>query len=121
MIDAQVGAAVPEVIRRIVAEEVVPRRRRLAEHDILLKTGPNDLVTVADREVERRLTEELTALLPGSLVVGEEGVHEDPGRYAALESEDPVWIVDPVDGTRQFVRGEPGFCTMVALARAGRV
>ncbi|MCE7081596.1 inositol monophosphatase family protein [Streptomyces sp. ST2-7A] len=121
MIDVQVGAAVPEVIRRIVAEEVVPRRRRLAEHEVLRKTGPDDLVTIADREVERRLTEELTALLPGSKVVGEEGVHEDPGRYAALEGEDPVWIVDPVDGTRQFVRGEPGFCTLVALARAGRV
>ncbi|HEY9438936.1 MAG TPA: inositol monophosphatase family protein, partial [Streptomyces sp.] len=33
----------------------------------------------------------------------------------------PVWIVDPVDGTRQFVRGEPNFCTLVALALQGRV
>ena len=33
----------------------------------------------------------------------------------------PVWIVDPVDGTRQFVHGEPGFCTLVALAQHGEV
>lgn len=31
------------------------------------------------------------------------------------------WIVDPVDGTRQFVRGEPGFCTLVALAQGGEL
>jgi fructose-1,6-bisphosphatase/inositol monophosphatase family enzyme len=41
--------------------------------------------------------------------------------YEALQGEAPVWIVDPVDGTRQFVRGEPGFCTLVALAQRGEL
>lgn len=121
MNDEQLADAVTEVIREAVAAEVMPRWRQLAEHEIDHKSGPHDLVTVADRNAEKRLTASLAELLPGSVVVGEEGVHEDPDRYAALRGDAPVWIVDPVDGTRQFVRGEPGFCTLVALARHGEV
>lgn len=78
-------------------------------------------MTVADRGAEAHLTAALTALLPGSVVVGEEAVHADPAVYKELRGEAPVWIVDPVDGTRQFVRGEPGFCSLVALAWGGEV
>ncbi|WP_418959961.1 inositol monophosphatase family protein [Streptomyces tritici] len=128
MIDATVEAfvesradAVEEAVRKAAADEIMPRFRQLAAHEVVAKNGPHDLVTVADREAEARLTEALTALLPGSLVVGEEAVHADPAVYDALQGDAPVWIVDPVDGTRQFVHGEPGFCTLVALARGGRL
>ncbi len=109
------------LIREAAAKEVMPRWRRLGEHDVDVKTGPHDLVTDADREAELFLTKELGALLPGSVVVGEEAVHADPASYEAIKGDTPVWIVDPVDGTRQFVRGETGFCTLVALARRGVV
>lgn len=121
MIDDALAAAVGRAIREAVGEEVLPRRRRLAAHEVTQKTGPHDLVTVADRRAEDHLTRSLTALLPGSVVVGEESVHAEPSRYAALRGDAPVWIVDPVDGTRQFVRGEDGFCTLVSLARHGEV
>ncbi|UUS33699.1 inositol monophosphatase [Streptomyces changanensis] len=114
-------SAAGEAVLEAAAEEVTPRWRRLAAHEVDEKAGPHDLVTVADRAAEARLTETLTALLPGSVVVGEEGVHADPRRYDAVRGDAPVWIVDPVDGTRQFVQGDPGFCTLVALARHGRV
>jgi fructose-1,6-bisphosphatase/inositol monophosphatase family enzyme len=78
-------------------------------------------VTVADRGAEEHLTAALSALLPGSVVVGEEAVAADPSSYDAVRGDAPLWIVDPVDGTRQFVRGEPGFCTLVALAHRGAV
>ncbi|OSP44767.1 MULTISPECIES: inositol monophosphatase family protein [unclassified Streptomyces] len=112
---------VEELVREAAAREIVPRWRRLAEHEVDLKAGPHDLVTDADRNAERYLTDALAALLPGSAVVGEEAVHADPASYEAIQAEAPVWIVDPVDGTRQFVRGESGFCTLVALARGGVV
>ncbi|HEY9374529.1 inositol monophosphatase family protein [Streptomyces sp.] len=124
MLDDFLGAgadAVEEAVRKAAAAEIMPRFRQLAAHEILEKNGPHDLVTVADRAAEERLTESLTALLPGSVVVGEEAVHADPAVYDAVRGEAPVWIVDPVDGTRQFVRGEPAFCTLVALARGGVV
>ncbi|WP_406398560.1 inositol monophosphatase [Streptomyces sp. NBC_00879] len=114
-------SAVEEAVRKAAATEITPRYRQLAAHEIVEKTGPHDLVTTADRNAEEHLTASLTALLPGSVVVGEEAVHADPRVYEALQGDAPVWIVDPVDGTRQFVRGEPGFCTLVALAQHGEV
>ncbi|GLP66971.1 inositol monophosphatase [Streptomyces sp. TUS-ST3] len=110
---------VEEAVRKAAAAEVMPRFRRLAAHEVDQKAGPHDLVTDADRLAEQYLTAELGALLPGSLVVGEEAVHADPASYEALQGDTPVWIVDPVDGTRQFVHGDPGFCMLVALARSG--
>jgi fructose-1,6-bisphosphatase/inositol monophosphatase family enzyme len=112
---------VEEAVRKAAAAEILPRFRRLAEHEVERKTGPHDLVTDADRLAELRLTESLGALLPGSVVVGEEAVHADPATYEAIQGDAPVWIVDPVDGTRQFVHGDDGFCTLVALAHRGVV
>ncbi|MBA2946678.1 inositol monophosphatase family protein [Streptomyces himalayensis] len=112
---------VEEVVRKAAAVEIVPRFRQLAAHEIVEKSGPHDLVTVADRLAEEFLTTALTELLPGSVVVGEEAVHADPTTYEAIRGGAPVWIVDPVDGTRQFVHGDPGFCTLVALALGGEV
>lgn len=113
-------AAVEDTVRAVIADEVVPRWRRLAEADIVEKAGPNDLVTTADRLAEERLTERLTALLPGSVVVGEEAVSADPALLDLLHGDAPVWVIDPVDGTSAFVRGEHGFSTLVSLVRGGQ-
>ncbi|MDQ1035178.1 fructose-1,6-bisphosphatase/inositol monophosphatase family enzyme [Streptomyces sp. V3I8] len=112
-------ADVEAAIRRAAATEIMPRFRQLAAHEVDQKSGPHDLVTDADRKAELYLTEVLGKLLPGSVVVGEEAVHADPATYGAIQGDAPVWIVDPVDGTRQFVHGDPGFCTLVALVRHG--
>ena len=79
--------------------------------------GINDPVTIADKETERRLTEELTAYLPHSVVVGEESFAKDKSIMARLDSDQPVWIIDPIDGTRNFIGGNPEFAVMVGLVR----
>ncbi|MEV5105345.1 inositol monophosphatase family protein [Streptomyces massasporeus] len=116
---AEHASDVEEAVRKAAATEIMPRWRQLAAHEVDQKSGPHDLVTDADRKAELYLTEALAALLPGSVVVGEEAVHANPASYGAIRGDAPVWIVDPVDGTRQFVRGEAGFCTLVALAHRG--
>ncbi|QES52201.1 inositol monophosphatase [Streptomyces venezuelae] len=124
MIDEFLARRLPDVeeaVRKAAAVEIMPRFRQLAEHEVDQKSGPHDLVTVADRMAEEHLTASLTKLLPGSVVVGEEAVHADPTVYGALRGDAPVWIVDPVDGTRQFVNGEAAFCTLVALALHGEI
>ncbi|MGW1228316.1 inositol monophosphatase family protein, partial [Streptomyces sp. NPDC002530] len=124
MIDDFLAGDLSEVeaaVRAAAAAEIMPRHRRLTEEEIVEKNGPHDLVTAADRLAERHLTASLSRILPGSVVVGEEAVHADPAVYEELSGEAPVWIVDPVDGTRQFVRGETGFCTLVALAHRGEL
>ncbi|MGW1069941.1 inositol monophosphatase family protein [Streptomyces aureus] len=112
---------VERAIRKAAAAEIMPRFRQLSADEIDQKSGPHDLVTDADRLAEKHLTEALLALLPGSVVVGEEAVHADPAVYEEIQGTAPVWIVDPVDGTRQFVNGDPGFCTLVALVLDGVV
>ncbi|MBV2355561.1 inositol monophosphatase [Streptomyces sp. J2-1] len=118
---ARHSADVEAAVRKAAAAEILPRFRRLAADEVDQKNGPHDLVTDADRLAERMLTGVLGGLLPSSKVVGEEAVHADPFSYEALRGDAPVWIIDPVDGTRQFVHGDDGFCTLVALAHRGTV
>ncbi|WP_329362445.1 inositol monophosphatase family protein [Streptomyces sp. NBC_01483] len=116
---------VEEAVRKAAATEILPRFRRLAEHEVDQKSGPHDLVTDADRLAERQLTETLGALLPGSVVVGEEAVHANPATYEAIQGDAPVWIIDPVDGTRQWIDRLPPSLTDsdsgIAFGQAGEV
>lgn len=111
-------AEVEKIIRSVNDKAVLPRFRSLNDSDIAMK-GPMDPVTIADREAEDLLREQLTALLPGSVVVGEEAVSEDASVLDSLTGSAPVWIVDPIDGTRNFVAGSGRFSTLVALAVGG--
>ena len=105
------------IIREVAAEEIMPRWRNLAGGDIVEKTGPSDVVTVADRAAEVQLSRRLAELIAGSRVIGEEGVHADPSVMQQFGSGDPVWVIDPIDGTSAFAKGERAFAVMVALVR----
>ncbi len=112
--------SVAAILRETADSVVLPRHRALAEGEVREKTGPKDLVTVADIEAERRIAPRLRALLPGSVVVGEEAAAADPSLLRHLEAGDaPAWIVDPVDGTGNFANGKRYFCVMAALAAGG--
>jgi len=104
-------------MREVAAQEIMPRWRNLAGDDVVEKSGPSDIVTVADRAAEVALSHRLAALVAGSRVIGEEGVHADPVVMRDFASGDPVWVIDPIDGTSAFAKGEAGFAVMVALVR----
>lgn len=115
---SQVG----EILRHVAREELLPRLRKLAGHQIFAKPSaadPDDIVTEADLAVERRLGAELTGLLHGSVLVGEEGASADPRLLAAIAGDAPAWVLDPLDGTRNFAAGNDAFGTMLALVRRG--
>ena len=101
------SAYVEDVLRHAADVEIMPRFCRLADHEVQQKTGPDDLGTDADRLAEKYLTERLRALLPGSLVVGEEAVHTDPATDEAIREDAPVWIIDPVHGTGSSSAAKP--------------
>ncbi|MEV6634075.1 inositol monophosphatase family protein [Actinoplanes sp. NPDC051470] len=109
---------VSDLIREVAATEVLPRFRHLGAGDVEIK-APGDVVTIADQEAERALTRGLTALLPGSVVVGEEAVAADPTVLSRVGDGGAVWIVDPVDGTNNFAAGKTPFAVMVALLQDG--
>jgi fructose-1,6-bisphosphatase/inositol monophosphatase family enzyme len=111
-------AAVDGLMRKIGRDVVMRSFGTLAPGQIEEKNGPDDLVTVADREAEARLIEGLTAILPGSHVVGEEGVAADPALLGQI-GRGACWVVDPIDGTHNFAHGRHPFAIMVALLRDG--
>jgi len=106
---------VQEIIREVAETEILPRFRNLKEGDIEYK-GPDDPVTIADKAAEKALSDRLTGLLPGSKVVGEEEFASNGGVLDVFSCESPVWIIDPIDGTRAFMQGKPLFGVIVALA-----
>lgn len=110
---------VSALIREVAESEILPRFRQLSAEDIRQKTGPTDLVTVADEAAERVLSPRLRDLVPGSTVVGEEAVAADPAVLKRVFGDEPVWIIDPIDGTINFAGGNPTFAVMVAYVQAG--
>jgi len=113
-------AQVADIIARISQQEIMTRFGALRAADIGHKAA-GEIVTVADLRTEQRLAAELTGLLPGSTVVGEEGVAADGRRLELLAGPRPVWVIDPLDGTARFARRDPHFATMVALVDQQRV
>ena len=109
--------AVARIMRETAAEEILPRWCNLAHGDVVVKTEPTDIVTVADRAAEERLSKRLADLVAGSRVVGEEAMHADPSIAGHFASGELVWVIDPIDGTSAFAKGEPNFAVMVALVR----
>ena len=115
MMDLEKVAA---IIRETAAEEILPRFNHLSAGQIREKQ-PGELVTEADTEAERVMTMRLRELLPGSLVVGEEAVAADSALLRVLEDDGAVWIIDPVDGTANFAKGNARFAVILALVRDG--
>lgn len=109
---------VTALLEEVAHDEVLPRFRALAEGDIMKKES-GELVTVADVASERFLAPRLVDLLPGSLVVGEEAVDADPSLMEQLHGDQPVWTIDPIDGTNNFAAGRPIFAVMVGLVQGG--
>jgi fructose-1,6-bisphosphatase/inositol monophosphatase family enzyme len=102
---------------------ILPRFRHLRPEDIEDKSTSadrQDLVTTVDRAVEAWLSEALARLEPRATVIGEEAVAASPHLLDRLLADEPVWLIDPIDGTRNFVRAHDAFGVMVARVEAGR-
>ncbi len=110
-------AEIAALLRRVADAVVLPRYQSLARHEIIEKS-PGDIVTIADRESEAMLAEGLARILPEAAIVGEEAVHADPSLTDRL-GDALCWIIDPIDGTRNFAAGKPPFGLMIALAEKG--
>ncbi len=108
---------ISDIIRRCAAEIILPRFRNLKDGDVTTKTGPRDLVTIADTEAEYFLQDHIKRLIENALVVGEESISR--GEYSAQDiqahGDQPIFIVDPIDGTNNFVKGSDVFGVMVAM------
>lgn len=78
--------------------------------------GANDYVTEADREAEAAIIETIRRKHPGHAILAEES-GESPGR----RDSEVEWIIDPIDGTTNYIRGIPHFAVSIAARVRGRI
>lgn len=89
-------------------------RKRFSLENVESKTF-NNLVSYVDKESESRFVAGLTKIIPNSGILGEEGVDNS-------SIDNPIrWIIDPLDGTTNYVHGVPAYCTSVALEVEGEI
>lgn len=101
-----------ETARRL-AREAGRHARALQSTGLRVDLKPGDEpVTAADREASALIVDGLRAAFPDDAILSEEAVDEtDRSRF----DKPRVWMIDPIDGTKDFIRGEGGFATMIGL------
>jgi myo-inositol-1(or 4)-monophosphatase len=101
---------------RLLTARAVAREAGKLAHDYFSKRaqlevehkGMQDLVSVADRAVEDLIRQRLSGAFPEDDLLGEEGGGAEPRSGAGL------WVIDPIDGTANFLRGMPYWCVAIA-------
>lgn len=101
-------------VGRMAARYVADARPRGRVEVAATKSSPTDVVTAIDEECERRIRAEILAARPQDGFVGEEGAD-------VIGSSGVDWIVDPIDGTVNFVYGLPFYAVSIAASIDGRV
>lgn len=105
-----------KMVREWVEEAGDILRDSLADTSIKIeeKTAPSDLVTEMDRYIEAFFVKKIQAHFPNHRIYGEEGTYdviEDLNGF--------IWIIDPIDGTLNYVKQKSNFCTMITLFKDG--
>ena len=85
---------------------------------VLHEKSANDFATETDRRIEAKIAEAIAAAFPGDVLLGEEGGERLLGASATTNVR---WIVDPLDGTYNFVHGFPYIATSIAIEVGGVV
>ncbi|CAG5078237.1 inositol monophosphatase family protein [Parvicella tangerina] len=101
-------------LSRSIGDWMFDERKQFSEERIESKSF-NNLVSYVDEESEKRFVEGLNKILPTAGILGEEGVDNKS------ENEDLRWIIDPLDGTTNYIHGVPAYCTSVALEKEGQI
>ncbi len=99
-------------LARLAGSEVMRMQR--GELQVEMKPG-DEPVTAADRRASEMIVAGLAASFPGDPIISEELVPE-PGALGAPR----FWLVDPIDGTKDFIRGEDGYSVMIGLVCDGK-
>lgn len=104
--------------RELAETGALVARRHFGRTHVIRK--PDDSpVTEGDHAAQAAILRAIAAERPQDAVITEETVAE-PNRHAQAEGTEYCWVVDPIDGTRNFSRGLPAWCTAVAVMTGGR-
>jgi myo-inositol-1(or 4)-monophosphatase len=110
--DLDARLALAEAVAREAGELALDYFRRRETLVIETKRDPQDVVSIADRNVEKLVRERLLGAWPDDGFLGEEyGLERGSSAF--------TWVVDPIDGTAPFVNGMPNWCVSIALLHGG--
>ena len=110
---------VAALIAEIAEREMLSRYRRLEKGAVRTKESPSDFVTIVDEAMERDLKRALLDATPGAAFIGEEEATANPAVMDKIETAERCWIVDPLDGTRNFVNHVDEFGVIAAYIERG--
>lgn len=96
------------------AGSLIVRHLEQLDREKIFEKGLNDLVTVVDRAAEEAIIETIQAAYPHHGILGEETGHH-PG------DDDFLWIIDPLDGTMNYVHGFPQFAVSIGIEHRGQI
>jgi myo-inositol-1(or 4)-monophosphatase len=115
--DADIGAQLVGLATRLAERAgVLMLQHRAAGLSVATKSSATDVVTDADRAVERYLIDELARARPGDAVLAEESGASATGSTGGVR-----WIIDPIDGTVNFLLGLPHFAVSIAAEIDGQL
>jgi myo-inositol-1(or 4)-monophosphatase len=98
------------------AGSIINRGARDLDRLIITTKGPKDFVSEVDRAAEAAIVETLLATYPDHAILAEEGTAKDANAGAEY-----LWIIDPLDGTTNFLHGFPQYCVSIAVRHKGQV
>jgi myo-inositol-1(or 4)-monophosphatase len=98
------------------AGSIINRAALDVERLTITAKGVNDFVTEVDQAAEAAVIETLLTAYPGHAILAEES-----GRKHGAKHSEYLWIIDPLDGTTNFIHGFPVYCVSIALAFRGKV
>lgn len=120
MLSEALRADLVAAVRQAAREHIMPRFRALAPDDVQTKSGPADLVTLADTEAEAALTAAVRAFWPEAEVLGEEAVAADRSLRTRMGKAEWSVIIDPVDGTWNYAKSLPLFGSIISVLHYGQ-
>ena len=109
---------IADLMRAAAYEHLLPNHGRVAKEQIFQHTDGSAFTTL-DLLVEAQLTKGIQALLPGAVILGEEAIGENPEAVLKQAREQTVVIIDPIDGTGGFCRGDGTYGMTVAVIDKG--
>lgn len=118
----QICSQVREIAAK-AAEFIEKESENVSWNDVEFK-GRNNITVSVDEKAEKMIVERLKEILPDAVFVAEEETDAKGGAEKArktIKKEEYTWIVDPLDGTTNYMRQLPPYCVSIALANKGEV
>ena len=108
-----------DILARTSETEIMPRFGMLTAGQVREKSSRFDVVTDADEAAELAISAALQVAYTGAIIIGEEAAARDRSLLDAIGSADLAFVVDPLDGTKNFTSGLPLFGVMAAATVRG--